>query len=162
MKKLIAVILALIFTLSFTACGGSSDASISYGDAYVVDWAVADNWQEGEKYRAFYFNSDGTGRYVVYTEHHSSTDSSEDYVSSSTIEFVWETASDGSVYLFETKNTKNEDDTSGWTYSLSTSPLYFSENFVVCGDDDAGRFVREGSELFDILKAANAEAKAKK
>ena len=85
----LCLVLLLSLCLSFTACGGSSDASISYGDAYVVDWAVADNWQEGEKYRAFYFNSDGTGRYVVYTEHHSSTDSSEDYVSSSTIEFVW-------------------------------------------------------------------------
>lgn len=153
----LCLVLLLSLCLSFTACGGSSDVSISYGDAYVVDRACADDWQTSEDYTAYWFNADGTGKYERYYEYHSTLGASYDYVFSATIEFVWQAASNGSVYLFETKVTKNAEHTSDAAVALSTDPFYFSGDLLIRGNDDVVRFVREGSELFDILKAANAE-----
>jgi hypothetical protein len=161
MKKQISFALCLVlllsFCLSFTACGDGP--SISYGDAYVGERSVFDDWQAGEQYIAYYFYSDGTGKQVRYQDYHSPVDASFNYVLSVTIEFIWAEASNGGVYLFETKVIENENDTYTSSVSLSRDPIYFFDDFLVCGNDDVARFVREGSELFDILKAANAEAK---
>ena len=161
MKKRISFALCLVLLLSlclsFTACGGG--ASIAFGDAYVLDRVVADDWQASDDYTAYWFHSDGTGKYERYYEHHSTIDASYDYVFSATVEFVWQEASNGGVYLFATKVTKNAAHTSDTDITLSTDPLYFSGDLLIRGNDDVVRFVREGSELFDILKAANAEAK---
>ena len=96
---------AVILSFSLVGCGGNS-VSIQYGKKYAL----------GSKY--YVFSSNGTG----YCEQHSSSTSGR-------IDFIWRTASDNMVYLFETDRKYFEDNTEGNTVSITDKPLAFGKDF---------------------------------
>ena len=145
MKKFVSFIgvLLLAVTLSFSLVGcGENSVSVQYGKKYTL----------GDKY--YVFAKDGTG----YCEEHStSTNGSK---TSGRIDFVWRTASDNKVYLFETDRKYYEDNTKGKTVSLTNAPLSFGKNFfvltTVSGAGYVGtsclRYIVEDSDLWKKTK----------
>ncbi len=114
MKKFMSFIgvllIAVMLSFSLVGCGENS-VSIQYNKKYV----------SGSQY--YVFSKNGTG----YTEEHY-TDTSG-YTTSGRVDFIWRTASDNKVYLFETDRKYYEDNTSGKTVSLTDKPLSFGKDF---------------------------------
>lgn len=114
MKKFVSFIGALMLavTLSFSLVGcGENSVSIQYGKQYVL----------GSQY--YVFSKNGTG----YTEKHY-TETNGD-TTSGRVDFIWRTASDNKVYLFETDRKYYEDNSKGKTVSLTNMPLSFGKDF---------------------------------
>lgn len=114
MKKFMSFIgvllIAVMLSFSLVGCGENS-VSVQYGKKYTL----------GDKY--YVFSKNGTG----YCEEHST--STNGSTTSGRIDFVWRTASDNKVYLFETDRKYYEDNTSGKTVSLTDKPLSFGKDF---------------------------------
>ena len=152
MKKILTIILCAIFLcltcVAFSSCKPTdtdpSDSKatnpIDFGKKYIY---------EDENGYYYTFNSDGTGIYEVKYVHESIVDPQYNFTMSGRVEFVWREASDGAVYLFEVKTHYNEDHTEGHTLDLTTTPIYFSDDFLVVSE---ARYIKEGSELDKILK----------
>ena len=145
MKKFVSFIgvLLLAVTLSFSLVGcGENSVSVKYGKKYT----------RGSEY--YVFMKDGTG----YTEEHY-TETNGD-TTSGRVDFIWRTASDNKVYLFETDRKYYEDNTKGKTVSLINVPLSFGKNFfvftTVSGISYAGtscsRYIVEDSDLWKKTK----------
>lgn len=118
MKKFVSFIGALLLavTLSFSLVGcGENSVSIQYGKKYTL----------GSQY--YVFSKNGTG----YTEKHYTETNGDGYTTSGRVDFIWRTASDNKVYLFETNRKYYEDNTSGKTVSLTDKPLSFGKDFFV-------------------------------
>ena len=135
LKIVIASVVAMLTIFLSTGCSGNN-VSVQYGKKY------ANN-------RGFYvFSSDGTG---YYEEHYSSTYG----VWSGRADFVWKTASDGMVYLFQAKVEYFDDNTDGNGVSATTLPLAFGKDFCAYTSSSgidvvsskSTRYVVEGSDL---------------
>ena len=114
MKKFMSFIgvLLLAVTLSFSLVGcGENSVSVQYGKKYTL----------GNKY--YVFAKDRTG----YCEEHST--STNGSTTSGRIDFIWRTASDNMVYLFETDRKYFDDNTEGNTISITGQPLAFGKDF---------------------------------
>ena len=156
MKRLLCsallILISLSITLSFASCKGEFDEPfidvIDFGARYVFESTDPLFLGGGENYRfilEFYRN--GTGIYHIYY-------STVTEISSGTIEFEWRTASDGSVYLFETGRTYYDDhqDTIHNHFFLIEEPIYYSEDFVLYTRHTSvgaryAKFIRENSDL---------------
>lgn len=150
MKKFVSFIGALLLavTLSFSLVGcGENSVSVQYGKNYTL----------GDKY--YVFAKDGTG----YCEEHST--STNGSTTSGRIDFVWRTASDNMVYLFETDRKYFDDNTEGNTVSITGQPLAFGKDFfaltVVSGyvgmyggsvGESCARYIVEDSDLWKKTK----------
>ena len=136
-----AIALTVTATFSLSACT-DNNSYIQYGKKYVSD-------------DCFYsFSSDGTGYYEIHTP-------DEDLVLAGKIEFIWNMASDGRVYLFETSRSYLNGNTSEGSFNILTYPLAFGKNFFAYTTTDGYvgpylggkistnciRYVVEGSEL---------------
>ena len=144
MKKLFSAIFALslvlLLSLSFVGCDNSQ--VIQYGKKYV----------SGDSF--YVFTSDGWG---YYETHHSYSSPYEKYTLSGRVDFIWETASDGKVYLFKKSETHFDDHTDGRTIGIITQPLAFGKDFFaytyVTGYTGAStftsRYIIQGSKLDD-------------
>lgn len=143
MKKLFSAIFALslvlLLSLSFVGCDNSP--VIQYEKKYV----------SGDSF--YVFTSDGWG----YYETHHSYSTYENYTLSGRVDFIWETASDGNVYLFKKSETHFDDHTDGRTIGIITQPLAFGKDFFaytyVTGYTGAStftsRYIIQGSKLDD-------------
>ena len=145
MKKFVSFIgvLLLAVTLSFSLVGcGENSVSIRYGKRYVL----------GSQY--YVFSKNGTG----YTEKHYTATNGD--TTSGRVDFIWRTASDNKVYLFETDRKYYEDNTKGSTVYLINGPLSFGKNFfvltTVSGAGYVGtscsRYIVEDSDLWKKTK----------
>ena len=150
MKKFVSFIGALLLavTLSFSLVGcGENSVSVQYGKKYTLD----------DKY--YVFAKDGTG----YCEDHST--STNGSTTSGRIDFVWRTASDNMVYLFETDRKYFDDNTEGNTVSITGQPLAFGKDFfaltAVSGyvgmyggsvGESCARYIVEDSDLWKKTK----------
>ena len=114
MKKFVSFIGVLLFAVmlsfSLVGCGGNS-VSIQYDKKYVLDS------------RYYVFSKDGTG----YFEEHYTSPSGD--TTAGRIDFIWRTASDNMVYLFETDRKYFEENTEGKTVSITDKPLAFGKDF---------------------------------
>ena len=161
MKKLLKLIalvtLSAILCLTFASCSlvrkgsfntESTDIPITFNKKYIRD----DKSETNVETYTFYSNQTGVmERYFVNVL------SSPEYVLSGTVEFEWRIATDGGVYLFETGVQYNSNHTDGKTISLTRSPCYFSEDFMVyTSSNQYGtgylRCILEGSSLEKALK----------
>ena len=114
MKKFMSFVGVLLFAvmLSFSLVGCSENSvSIQYNKKYTL----------GSKY--YVFTKDGTG----YLEEHYTSASGD--TTSGRIDFIWRTASDNMVYLFETDKKYFDDNTEGNTVSITGQPLAFGKDF---------------------------------
>ena len=163
MKKLLKLIalvtLSAILCLTFASCSlvrkgsfntESTDIPITFNKKYIHEGGSETDVQT----YTFYANQTGVmERYYVYDK----SSPEYNYVLSGTVEFEWRIATDGGVYLFETKTQFNSDHTDGKTISLTRSPCYFSEDFMVyTSSGEYGtsyrRCILEGSSLEKALK----------
>ena len=163
MKKLLKLIalvtLSAILCLTFSSCGfvrkvafktESNNIPITYNKKYIREGGSE---TDVETY-TFYANQTGVmERYYFYDKNSPEFN----YVLSGTVEFEWRIATDGGVYLFETKTQFNSDHTDGKTIGLTRSPCYFSEDFMVyTSSGEFGtsyrRCILEGSSLEKALK----------
>ena len=150
------VLLAILCPiLAGCALGGSDtsdEPSVAYGKQYVYEY---ENSTTNE--RSYYvFNEDYTGYYQRHYESHSGTST---FIYSGRADFIWRAADDGSVYLFQTKVTYDEDDNSeswGVKWGVGALPLSFADEFVIVMNSNGTvtRFVLEGS---DLEKSLNEE-----
>ena len=126
---------------------------IVFGENYVLEGTEPLFHAGDENYRfVLVFYQDGTGTYDIRY-----SGRAEENLSG-TIQFVWKTASDGAVYLFEKERSYNDghqdlDNIPGGShFYLIDSPLYFGKDFVTYTIDGGTRsrhpkFIRENSEL---------------
>ena len=140
MKKIVSLILCAVMLLTLCISLGACDSpqnSIDYGKKYLVSESAY-----------FVFYSDHTGVYEINYDYEGYA-----YSKHGQVKFVWEEASDGAVYLFETETTYYEGHTGDLTISVTKRPIYFSEDFLVyTTGDSATRAVKEGSDLEKLLK----------
>lgn len=145
MKKFVSFIGALLLavTLSFSLVGcGENSVSIQYGKRYVL----------GSQY--YVFSKNGTG----YTEKHYTATNGD--TTSGRVDFIWRTASDNKVYLFETDRKYYEDNTKGSTVYLTKMPLSFGKDFFALTtasgsyvvSTDCPRYIVEDSDLWKKTK----------
>ena len=104
MKKILSLFTLIAIVVTMVSCsavnnGDSNDYSIAYGKKYMLD--------EG---RYYVFERDQTGYYECYYHFDSNLDPEYDYTLSGRVDFVWRDASNGAIYLFETKTTYNKED----------------------------------------------------
>ena len=155
MKKILSSIalIILIATLcaTFSSCFSSASAGnpIDFGKKYVL----------GDNY--YVFNADGTGYSNYYSKYENSTNPEYNYTRSGVVNFEWEGASDGAIYLFRTGETFNQDHTEGETLPLISSPIYFGDDFFAYSSGSGGyisttRYIVEDSKL---AKAVETEKK---
>ena len=146
MKKFVSFISVVLFAvmLSFSLVGcGENSVSIQYNKKYV----------SGSQY--YVFSKNGTG----YTEEHY-TDTNG-HTTSGRVDFIWRTASDNKVYLFETDRKYYEDNYQGRTVSLTNMPLSFGKDFFaltfVGGSSSVRtscpRYIVEDSDLQKKIKS---------
>ena len=147
MKKLICFLLLLVMMVTMVACDGAKTEDpaedgaetkqtfMEYGKKYVL-------LKEGMGKREYVFEEDHTGYCVVQHTVISLTHSGR-------VDFVWREASDGAVYLFETKTTYNEDHTAGMGLDLISGAIYFGEEFFAYSNSC---WVIEGSALAENMK----------
>lgn len=141
MKKLVSVLILLVLVASFASCSSVKTSNpIDFGKKYRLN-----------EYLYYVFEADQTG----YCECCSLP--GYDYTQSGRVEFVWREASDGAVYLFETKTTYNKDHTEGMYLPWIDEPIYFSEDFFVytysnASGSDTRRYIKEGSELERLME----------
>ena len=146
MKKLLSVFALLAIMITMVSCESSKGGNpIDYGKKYILD--------ENEN-QYYVFEKDQTGYYECYYkyEYEYSDSPLYNYTLSGRVEFVWREASNGAVYLFETKTTYNEDHTEGKKIDLITDPIYFSEEFFTYSYSNqyGGKtvtYIKEGSKL---------------
>ena len=142
MKKLLSVFAILAIMITMVSCAAAKvENPIDYGKKYLLD--------ENQYY---VFEKDQTGYYEYYYKYESSDFSEHNYTLSGRVEFVWREASNGAVYLFETETSYNEDHTEGETISVTTNPIYFSEDFFTYfySNQSGGisvNYIKEGSKL---------------
>ena len=145
MKKIISIILCIVTVaaacLSLASCDVMKNGNpIDFGEKYVLYPNDPDN------YASYVFNADHTGymdRYYKYLDI-----DENDKIHSGRIEFVWEEASDGAVYLFETDVQYNDDNSEGATITLINYPIYFSEDFFTYfNSKQSVKYIKEGSKL---------------
>ena len=124
---------------------------IDYGKKYVLT---------GDDYSAqtyYVFEANQTG-YCEYYDVYENTDYPEyNRTFSGRVDFVWREASNGGIYLFETKITYHEGHTEGERIPLIRHPIYFSEEFFAYSADGSYgtttvKYVKEGSALAEIGK----------
>lgn len=141
MKKLLSFFVLLTIMITMVSCASAKTANpIDYGKKYLLD----DN-------RYYVFEKDQTG-YCEYYYNYDIGDSEYHYTLSARLDFVWREASDGAVYLFETKATYYEDHTEGKEIELISNPIYFSEDFLTYFRSTqyggySVNYIKEGSEL---------------
>ena len=138
MKKLLSLFTLLAIMITVASCACAKTDPIDYGKKYLLN--------ENQYY---VFKKDQTGYYECYYKRDSSTSS---YTLSGRVEFVWREASNGAIYLFETKVSYNDDHTEGEKIGVISSPIYFSgEFFAYSYTNQYGtttvRYIKEGSEL---------------
>ena len=142
MKKLLSVFALLAIMITMVSCGSSKGGNpIDYGKKYLLN-----------ENRYYVFEKDQTGYCEYYYKYEVAGYSEYNYTLSGRVEFVWREASNGAVYLFETKTTYNEDHTEGKTIDLITDPIYFSEEFFTYSYSNqyGGKtvtYIKEGSKL---------------
>lgn len=141
MRKLFSAIFALslilVLSLSFVGCDNSP--VIQYEKKYL----------SGDSF--YVFTSDGWG---YYETHYSYSSTYENYTLSGRVDFIWETASDGNVYLFKKDETYFDDHTEGRTIEITTQPLSFGKDFfaysyVSSYGTHTRRYVVQDSKLDD-------------
>jgi hypothetical protein len=156
MKKALSYLLifalALTMLLSLTSCsstsgGGNVTLPIDFGKHY---------YQISDSDRYYVFNSDNTGYYSCYYKYNSEYSDDSSYTLSGRVDFEWRVASNGAVYLFETKTAYNEDHTKDKEISIIKNPIYFSEEFFTyTATGQYGttyRYIKEGSKLEGLIK----------
>ena len=150
MKKIFAFLMisVLLFTVCVTlfSCSSAKVNPISFGKKYMYD---------DDRY--YVFNSNGTGYYECHYLYESSVDSTYNYVLSGRVEFEWREASDGAIYLFDTKVSYNEDHTEGQNISVIQAPIYFADEFFTYTSHNqfgasTQRYLKEGSKLEKALE----------
>ncbi len=158
MKKFFSITVCLVLLaaacLSLASCGFAKNTNsnpIDYGKKYVLDGASDAN------YACYVFNRDNTGYMERHYEHVSTVDPEYNYTLSGRVEFVWQEASNGAVYLFETDTYYNEDHTEGNKIALIDDPIYFSEHFFTYtySNQYGGttvNYIKEGSNLEKLLE----------
>lgn len=175
MKKTLSLILALTALLALCAClsscrvdtevkdvGEYMDFGAKYTYKYEND-SLASGAQSGSQSETkitFVFHKNGTGEYRYYYKHrykdYDDIEAPPFSVESYTTEFEWRVASNGAVYLFETKTTYNDEDTrtDPSDTALTSKPIYFADEFMVHQLGDAGTsryYIKEGSKLEKTL-----------
>ena len=138
MKKLVSLLalFAIMFTMA-SCVFPSSKNSIDYGKKYYH------SVRSDEQY--YVFEKDQTGYCEYYYSYSDTTISGR-------VEFVWREASDGAIYLFRTNTIYHIDDNRG-NIPLIDGPLYFSDEFFVYHSGEATvKFVKEGSNLKNLIK----------
>ncbi len=159
--SIVLILISLFMIVSFSSCKKENaepkpEDMIAFGENYVLEGTDSLFYADGESYRfVLVFYQDGTGKYDIY---HNSNDRTGEIVSG-TIQFVWKTASDGAIYLFEKARSYNDDhQPTEKVYEfdliniLITSPLYVGEDFLTCTIDRGNqskhpKFIRDNSEL---------------
>ena len=147
MKKIFCLVAFFALVITMASCSSDKiENPIDFGKKYMLD---EDNY--------YVFEDDQTGYHERYYKYERSEYYESNYTLSYRIEFVWREASNGAVYLFETKTTYKEDHTDGKKASLIEEPIYFSDEFFTYTYGTAGgnfikNYVKEGSELEKILE----------
>ena len=140
--KTVALLLTLAALLSIFAGCFSSTPKIAYGKKYSLIGHT--DWES-----SYVFNSDHTG---YYETHHTDSSSSNSYVYSGRIYYVWRTGDGGnSIYLFKTKE---EFDEGSERFSISDLPMSFGDDgefLIRLYTNGTERFVLEGSDLEKAL-----------
>ena len=146
MKRRFTIIVALVLLVALcstmVSCGRSKTTNpIDFGAKYI-------NYESSsyKDYNVYYvFNADHTG----YKECHYISETYL-YTVSGRVEFIWQEASDGAIYLFRSEEHHNEDHTDVYNIPLIKGAIHFGEDFFVYGD--AKTCVKEGSVLDDLYK----------
>ena len=147
MKKLLSVMILLAMMMTMFSCTAAKSANpIDYGKKYILT--------ENQYY---VFEKDQTGYYECHYKYENAGYAEYNYTLSGRIEFVWREASNGAVYLFETKTTYHEDHTNGKELSLINDPIYFAEEFFTysyCNSNGSvtRKYIKEGSSLEKSLE----------
>ena len=154
--KLLVLTLALMVAVGvFSACQSkgtdlpSFKGTIHFNEKYVYEYTSTIS--DSNASYALTFSADGNGQYEVYHSYTSDVSGKTD-VSSYTINFKWQQASNGAVYLFKTDVTVHpEDNSEKDDRDVPNCAIYFSEDFLVLdyGDDNT-IYVRENSDLADL------------
>ncbi len=144
MKKILALTLCAVMLLTLCISLGSCASvknPIDYGKKYMVN----DN-----TFYVFYANH--TGYYQQKYAYKGSSDPQYNYTLSGQVEFVWEEATDGAVYLFATDVHYDDDHTESKSIGLTSMPIYFSEDFLTFTTHSQygasnTRAIKQGSDL---------------
>ena len=156
MKKLLSAIICIALLaatcLTLVSCGFSKSTNpIDYGKKYVMQTENENN------YACYVFRVDNTGYMERYYKYESELDASYNYTLSGRVDFVWQEASNGAIYLFKTDEQYNEDHTEGKEIVLIDDPIYFSEHFFTYTySNQYGsttiNYIKEGSKLEKLLE----------
>ena len=142
MKKIFCLVAFFALVITMVSCASDKiENPIDFGKKYLLD-----------ENRYYVFEEDQTGYCEYYYKNELADYSEYNYTLSGRVEFVWREASNGAVYLFETKTTYNEDHTEGKTIDLITDPIYFSEEFFTYSysyqyGGKTVTYIKEGSKL---------------
>ena len=173
MKKALSLIIALAMALSlclvFTSCVETGASTISYGEKYSYEKYEEDTFtvypedeEEGEGAPVDYkvitdikvsitLNDDNTGKYEYYEEYTNEADTERGYVISGTANFEWVETSNGAIHLFETKKTYDKKSSTGMTFDLPESALFYSEDMVYFEIDSSVKLICEDSDLYETV-----------
>ncbi len=132
----LCAVMLMTVCLTLGACS-SVQNPMDYGKKYKIS---------DDRFYVFYANH--TGYYECRYAYDSGVDAKYDYTLAGQVEFIWEEAADGAVYLFATERHYFDEHTAGKTLILTDDPIYFSEDFLVIKyGESTTRAIKEGSDL---------------
>ena len=145
MKKRSAAVICFVLLaaccLSLVACNPSKDPELRNP----IDF--------GKKYFCLLYDNSGFNTTYYYTFE---SDHTGCYCSTlfGSIDFVWEEASDGAVYLIPVETHYNPDYAGDEPIRLTPFPLYFTDEFFVIRtfSSNIPRYVKEGSDLAKLIE----------
>ena len=157
MKKLISFVLLLVMMVTLVACDTTKTEDGAETKQTLIDYGKKYLFEEADEYQYYVFEENQTGYCVVHYTYESSVSSEYNYTQSGRVDFVWREASNGAVYLFETKTTYNEDHTEGHKLGVISGQIYFAEEFFAYSYDtqygtSTVHYIKEGSALAESLK----------
>ncbi len=160
MKKLLSLIIVFATVLSlgvlFNSCESNErsereELPISFGEKYTyMSEKTFDDGHYIKRISSYIFYKSGKGEFHYYCRVENS-EYYDDYTESATIKFRWDMSSyDGALFLFEEETIYNDDHAEGKKVTLTEAPFTVSQNVLFPATAATIRYVREGSELFDL------------
>ena len=157
MKKLLSlsIVLATILSLCVFLCSCQDikreELPISFGEKYTfMRDKTFDDGHYVKRIESYIFYKNGKGEYHHYCRAENMK-YNDDYTQSATIKFRWDMSSyDGALFLFEEETIYHDDHTDDEEITLIKAPFTVSQNVLFPATTSTIRYVREGSELFDL------------
>ncbi|MBQ8146445.1 MAG: hypothetical protein IJ039_06635 [Clostridia bacterium] len=160
MKKLLSLIIVFVTVISlgvlFNSCESSENSvreelPISFGEKYTyMSEKTFDDGHYVKRIDSYIFYKNGKGEFHHYLRAENMK-YNDDYTESATIKFRWDMSSyDGALFLFEEETIYHDDHTEGEEVTLTQAPFTVSQNVLFPATSSFIRYVREGSELFDL------------